>query len=338
MMVSSRLTTMPAAGTQVRRARARRATLATLSVLTLLASCVPMSTSAPSTAGGTLVLATGGTQGVYYQYGTALAGRLETVDPNLEVTVVATTGSVENLTLLDGGEADCAFAAGDAAAEAVTGRPPFRRPAAITAVARVYDDYLHLVTRRDSDIRTLPDLPGHRVSLGPPASGTRLMVERLLDVAGITGPSIDDADLGINDSLAALERGEIDAFFWSGGVPTTGVRELGGRVPLRLLELDEYVPALRAAFDGVYRAAVVPVGTYGLDRSVATLAVPNELVCRSGVPAATVELVVKTLFDDRELMGHAVQQALSLDRRAAIETDPVPLHPAAAQWFRRTKP
>ena len=36
-------------------------------------------------------------------------------------------------------------------------------------------------------------------------------------------------------------------------------------------------------------------------------------------------------------IARAVPAAAALDRRAAIETAPVPLHPAALRWFRDTK-
>ena len=314
------------------------AALVSVLLLAGLSSCTVSSGPSSTRSAGPVVIATGGSRGVYYQYGQALADRLRATDPGLDVIVRPTSGSVENLRLLDRAEVTCAFVAGDAAAEAVTGRAPFRHSVPIVALARVYDDYLHLVTRRDGGIRELADLTGRRVSLGPPASGTRLMVGRLIDLAGVRPADLDESALGIDESLAALEAGQIDAFFWSGGVPTSGVRELGDRVALRLVPVEQYAAELRDRYDGVYRPATIPVGTYGLADSVGTLAVPNDIVCRSDLDSATVDLLVRTLFAGREEMGRLVPQALALDRRAAIETDPVPLHPAAADWFRRTKP
>ena len=65
---------------------------------------------------------------------------------------------------------------------------------------------------------------------------------------------------------------------------------------------------------------------------------PNLLVARSGADPALVRLVTETLFERRAAIARAVPAAAALDRRAAIETAPVPLHPAALRWFRDTKP
>ncbi|MGH3614170.1 MAG: hypothetical protein ACRDRK_16565 [Pseudonocardia sp.] len=56
---------------------------------------------------------------------------------------------------------------------------------------------------------------GLRGDLHPP--------RRLLAVAGLS-PDTDrqPTQLGINDSVAAMRAGRIDAFFWSGGLPTAG--------------------------------------------------------------------------------------------------------------------
>jgi uncharacterized protein len=143
--------------------------------------------------------------------------------------------------------------------------------------------------------------------------------------------SLHAVGLGLDESAAALRTGRIAAFFWSGGLPTPGVDELARQLPLRLVDL----PGLE---DPVYRAAAIPSGTYGLARQVSTLAVPNLLVARSTADPALVRLVTATLFERRGAIARRVVAAAALDRRAAIETAPVPLHPAALGWFRATKP
>jgi len=108
-------------------------------------------------------------------------------------------------------------------------------------------------------------------------------------------------------------------------------------VPLRLLGLDERLDGLQARFGAVYRAAAIPSGTYGLTRQVSTIAVPNLLVTHERADAALVRLVTATLFERRGSIARAVLAAAALDRRAAIETAPVELHPAALDWYRDTK-
>jgi hypothetical protein len=302
-----------------------------------LAGCVALTAHGPSAPRGRIVIAAGGTQGVYYAYARALARELEARAPQLDVEVVATSGSMENLSRLAAGEATLAFTAADAAAEAALGGPPFGRRLPITALARVYDDYMHLVVGASSPPRSIAQLAGTTVSVGPRGSGTRLIADRLLSVADGRAAALRRVGLGLDESIEALRRKRISAFFWSGGLPTPGVDELARDVPLRLLGLDELVDSLQARYGAVYRAAAIPSGTYGLARQAATIAVPNLIVARTGADAALIRLVVATLFERRAAIARAVPAAAALDRRAAIETAPVPLHPAALRWFRDTK-
>jgi TRAP transporter TAXI family solute receptor len=287
---------------------------------------------------GPLRIVTGGTKGVYYAYGLAFADEIRRVMPGVRPEVVPTTGSIENLRLLAARQADVAFVAADAAAEALAGRAPFPAPVAVAAIARAYDDYLHLVVPLESDVDGLRRLTGRRVSLGPVGSGTALMAERLLDAAGLPARVLRVRRLGINESVAALRAGELDAFFWSGGLPTSGVAELAGGRPIRLVPLGRHAPPLRQRYGAVYRTASVPAGVYRLRERVATIAVPNVLACSADADRAGVRALTRALFAGRDVLARRVPQAEALDERSAIATFPLPLHPGAQDHYRAVKP
>jgi TRAP transporter TAXI family solute receptor len=306
-------------------------------LLCALSGCWVLPGERSHTPTGHVVIASGGTQGVYYMYARALARELESRAPGLDVEIAPTAGSVENLEWVDDGRAMLAFTADDAAAGAVNGASPFRRALPITAVSRVYDDYMHLVVPATSSVRSISDLAGRTVSVGPPGSGTALIVDRLFTVAGLARKSIHAFELGINESVEALRRGSIDGFFWSGGLPTSGVHDLSREVPLRLVALGELAPAMQTRFGAAYHQAAIPAGTYGLVDQVDTIAIPNFIVCRDDTDADLVRFVLSTLFSSRDAIAGGVPVAAVLDRRVAIETAPVPLHAAALRWFHDTK-
>ena len=287
---------------------------------------------------GALRIATGGTKGVYYAYGATFAEEVRRVMPGVRPEVMATTGSVENLRLLAAQQADVAFVAADAAAQALAGRPPFPAPMAVAAIARAYDDYLHLVVPLESDIDGVHRLTGRRVSLGPVGSGTAFMAERVLDAAGLPSRAVRVGRLGINESVAAQRAGDLDAFFWSGGLPTSGVAELAVGRPIRLVPLGRHTPPLRQRYGAVYRTATVPAGIYGLRERVATIAVPNLLACREDADRDGVRALTRALFAGRDVLARRVPQAEALDERSAIATFPLPLHLGAQDHYRAVKP
>lgn len=280
------------------------------------------------------VIAGGGSTGVYAAYGSGLADALSAA---LDVDVVAeeTAGSVDNLLRVSAGEALAGFAQGDAAADAVAGAGAFDAPQEITAVARLYDEYLQVVVRDDSGIDDLGDLAGRTVSLGAENSGVNVIAGRVLDAAGVDAASIQDPQLDLGASIAAMESGEIDGFFWVGGLPTPGIAELVDGAAVRLLPIEQdWVNAVNERYSHAYRPADVPAGTYGLAASVTTLAVPNYLVTAASTPAGVVRDLVAALFDARGALAEEVPAAALLDRRSAIFTGPVPLHPGAVDYYR----
>jgi uncharacterized protein len=285
-----------------------------------------------------LTLATGGTQGVYFRLGDALADVWQAqlaLDARPEV--LSTAGSVDNLRLLTSGAADVAFSQVDTAAD-LLGRTPPEDPGALRALGRIYDDVVHVVVPSSSTATSLPDLRGARVSVGAPDSGVAVIARRLLAVAGLS-PDTDfhTVQFGINESVSAMERDEIDAFFWVGGLPTDGVTGLAETRPIRLLDLEDLVSPVRATYP-VYAPGTVPAGSYGIPDAVVTLLVRNFLLVRADMPNDVAHALVESLFDAQEQLTAASPAALTIDPRSAIGTQPVPLHPGAKRFFQAVKP
>src|SRR3954454_3515036 len=174
-----------------------------------------------------LSVTTGGRGGIYFVYGAALEKAISAHMPGYRGTTQESTGSVENLLRLRDGRSDVALTLADTALDAVEGREAFQRPVPLRALAQIYRSYVQVVTLRGSGIRSLNDLRGKRVSVGSPDSGTEVVAERALAVARMDPrKDIRRRHLGVAESATALEDGDIDAFFWSGGLPTDAIRDL----------------------------------------------------------------------------------------------------------------
>jgi uncharacterized protein len=285
---------------------------------------------------GQVRILTGGTQGVYYGYGVKLAQAINSRLDGVTASAIPTTASVENLLRVAEAPNVLAFAAADAASAAVAGRPPFGRAEPVRALARVYDDYIHLVVRKESGISKISELRGRRVSIGAKDSGTELIAGRLLMAGGVTPADVKVSRLGINESVSALRAGTIDAFFWSGGLPTSGVARLAAELPIRLVRLDTLADKLHNV-DAAYRRGTIPQGTYAGVPETPTIAVPDLLVTRADSDPDLVRQVTRILFDARPQLAREVLVADALDRRTAIATAPIPLHDGALRYYRETK-
>ncbi|MFE0026622.1 TAXI family TRAP transporter solute-binding subunit [Amycolatopsis sp. NPDC059021] len=298
---------------------------AVLACCALLTGCGPDFDGLPR-----LRIAAGNTGGVYDQLAQPLATAWAR-DLGIERPEVQQTGgSPENVDRLLAGKADVAFAAADVAADRAA-----KNPDRLCTLARIHDDYLHVVVRADSAIRSVADLRGHRIAVGSPESGVAYIANRLLEVAGLSTDNV--RQLGLTASLDALVRGDIDAFFWSGGLPTPAIARRTQTAGLRLLDIAGLLPPMHER-SAVYGTATIPATTYNQQGPVTTLVVPNFLVVPSSMSGDVAKALVRSLFDARSQLAEANSAALSIDVHPGIETAPLPLHPGALRYYRDLKP
>ncbi|MFJ1866358.1 TAXI family TRAP transporter solute-binding subunit [Streptomyces sp. NPDC088097] len=291
---------------------------------------------------GHLTFSTGVRTGVYHRYGQLLDQELARDMPGVEVRLEPSEGSQQNLQRVAAGEADFTVATADAVSKyRADGKPGADR---LRGVARLYDDYVQLVVPAGSPVQSARDLRGKRVAIGQAGSGVRLISERLLTAAKLDpARDITPVGIGIDTMPAELEAGRIDAFFWSGGLPTSAVRELSERFDIRLVPLGDLLEQLQATGPPAryYRAAVMAQDAYARARNtsaVATLAVPNLLVTRDDTGDELTEQFTRTVILSRDRIGHEVHAAQLVDLRTAIYTDPLALHEGARRYYRSVKP
>ena len=131
---------------------------------------------------------TGGTSGVYYPLGVALANNIGKAMPGVKTSVQATKASVENLNLLQAGRGEIAFTLGDSLSDAWKGSEEagFKTPLKkLRGIAAIYPNYVQIVARADSGIKTLGDLKGKAVSVGAAKSGTELNARIIFAAAAL---------------------------------------------------------------------------------------------------------------------------------------------------------
>lgn len=287
-----------------------------------------------------LSIATGGTGGVYYPYGGALARVFTEQVPGLQVTAEVTGASVDNLKLLHQGRVDLAFTLADTLAEAVAGTGPFADtgPVDVRAMAVLYTNVTHLVAREGRGITTVRDLKGRVVATGAAGSGTELIADRLLRAAGLD-PRADVTRhaLGASEAAGALKDGKLDALFWSGGLPTPAIQDLVATTgfSVRFVPQADLLPALWASFGpGLYREVAIPAGAYrGLDADVAVVGVENVLVVSGRLEADLVETLTRTMFEARAVLEAAHPEARRLAVPGGPDAAPAPFHEGARRYY-----
>jgi len=287
-------------------------------------------------AGGQLTIATGGTGGVYYVLGGGLATVLGDSVSGYSATAQETNASVDNMQLIASGGADIAFSLADTAADAVEGRADFEgAPVDACTLGLLYDNYTQLVASASSGVASVEDLRGKVVSLGSPGSGTEVIALRILEVAGLDPDAdIDRQQLGIDDTVAALRDGTIDAGFWSGGLPTGALTDYATSGEMVLVPSGDSAAGLQEAYGEFYTAGEIPADSYdGQTEAVSTVVVPNVLVVSSETPEDLQRQLTAALFDNKDALAEVHPEANNLDPATAGDVTFMDLCPGSQTYF-----
>ena len=286
-----------------------------------------------------LSIATGGTGGVYYPLGGALAAALQKNIPGMTATAEVTGGSVDNLKLIGSGKPYVAFAMTDATLDASKGEDKFKgQKVAVKTLMVLYPNRMHIVTIDGKGINKMADLKGKRVSTGSPGSATEVMAFRVIEAAGLDkDKDLKRERLGAAESTNAIKDGKIDAYFWVGGLPTAAVTDLANTpgTKIKMVDHSETVAAMNKKYGNLYVEDSIPKAMYrGMDTDNKQATVMNILVAPDSMDEKTAYNIVKTIFDKKAdlVAAHKEAENFKLETQTNAAS-PIPFHPGAIKYF-----
>jgi uncharacterized protein len=302
-----------------------------------VAAAVVVALSAPQARAQQFInVLTGGTSGVYYPLGVAIAKIYGDNIPNVKTQVQATKASVENLNLLQQGRGEIAFTLGDSLKSAWGGDPEagFKTKLdKLRVIGAIYPNYIQIVATAESGIKTLADLKGKSLSVGAPKSGTELNSRAILKAAGMDYKDLGKVEyLPFAESVDLMKNRQLAATLQSAGLGVASLKDLSNSSEINAVSVPkEIVDKIGPPFV----AATIPANTYkGQDKDVPTAAVVNYLVTSSAVSDDLAYQMTKQVFDNLpELVSaHAAGREIKLE--TAATGSPVPLHPGAERYFK----
>ena len=275
-------------------------------------------------------IGTGGTGGIYYPLGGALASRLSAADSAGRYTAEVTGGSVENVNRVVAGQIDLGFTLAISAYEAHRNGIDGGEPATdLRIAAPLYPNVVHVLVASGSGIESVADFGGRRVSVGSAGSGTEQTARQVLAAYGLDYDDVSAQYLSFSESAAALRDGALDAAILSVGFSAAAVLEATTAGGVELLPIEGR--GLDTLLDShpYYEAGEIPSGAYpGVDEAIPTVAMNNWVVARADLDAHVVDHLLTILRDDRDGLArvHEMTRQIDLGR---LGSAPIPLHPAA---------
>ncbi|MCI5911191.1 MAG: TAXI family TRAP transporter solute-binding subunit [Oscillospiraceae bacterium] len=287
--------------------------------------------------GGRLSFGTGNVGGNYYLYGSTFSHFLSEDNDKIKVNVKATAGSAANIRLIEKGFLDIGIVQSDMLDDAYSGTGAFQNSkcSKIRTLAGLYMEECQIIVREDSDIYSVSDLYGKKVSVGEKESGVVKNAEHIMSVNGISGNMVDKINLSISDAASKLESKEIDALFFTSDAPATSITELAKNTEIRVIPLDnETVKRMINNYNG-YTACTIPANTYaGQTEDIQTIGVKAVLVASSKLSDERAEQILSTLFKNNSEIAHSTA-ASELDYNFAVSGIKTPFHNGALKWYKK---
>ena len=275
--------------------------------------------------------------------GHALGAVLEEAGLRDVAILESLSASIENARRLGDGDLDFGFMAANWIGRALRGESPFEAPIGLRMVAPMNLGPMFFIARADGSIRTVRDLLGKRVAIGPATSG---VAQHARSIFGALGHSLDDFTpvyMDFATGARALAQGDIDGQLQC-PIPNQVMSALDASVDLRVLPYDGDDLATVLAKNSVYRRAIMKSGDLrALTHDVAQPGVVNVLVTHERQPDDSVAAVTRAIVAGAEELGRLnplfrgmadLWRPLATEGPRALEFEGVPLHPGAIAGYR----
>ncbi len=205
----------------------------------------------------------------------------------------------------------------------------------LQVVTPLYTLAFQCVVRKSSGIRSLNELAGKRVAVGPAGSETERLTRRLFEAHGLAASSFIPVFIDMSEAAEAMEAGNVDCIAVHSSVPSPFIARLASNFDITLLPLDQvrFIDRIGEILPG-YEIVTIPSQTYkGMDGYILTAATKVMLAAERDTKMVITYEVTKALYDhmtefksifpaDREIKGD------QLNDRSAVS-----FHQGATKYF-----
>lgn len=288
-----------------------------------------------------VTIGTGGVTGVYYAAGGAICRLMNKnrAATGIRCSVESTGGSVYNINTIKAGELDFGVAQSDVQYNAVKGAKQFKDGAVseLRAVFSVHPEPLVVLARKEANVKSLADFKGKRFNVSNPGSGTRATMETLLEASGMKLSDFSLAsELKADEHGPALCDNKIDGFAYVVGNPSANIQDPTTTCGAKLVNITGPAVDKLVSMFPYYAPATIPGGMYAANPDATkTYGVVATFVSSSKVPANTVYLMVKAVFDNFDDFKKLHPAFAHLDPKDMIKNGlSAPLHDGAVKYYK----
>lgn len=251
-------------------------------------------------------IGTGSQSGTYYPLGGILAKIWTEKIDNFDMRAEVTAASVENTIKVSSNRQLAGIAMGNVVLQAAQGTKPFPRKMDVSPLFALYPNVVQFIVRADSDIHSIQDLKGKKISLGAPGSGTRVSSTNILASLGITDKDIKAQSLNYTATTNAIAAGQIDAGVIVGSIGVGAITELAFTQDIRILSFTPEELKIVSDNNASYQALDVPAESYKGVNAFNAPAVWNILVVNKNLDEDLAYQMTKVAFENMDEINQII--------------------------------
>lgn len=283
-----------------------------------------------------LSLGTAPAGGAFFVVGGALAAVASEHGPaGWEVTAEATKGSRENIRRLGSGEIDFALSNSAITYFAVRGTSSWDRAYPVRSVMTLAPNVALFVTPKGSGVKTIADLAGKRVVIGPAGAGFEDFVQPIVEAHGLTYDDFTLLNAPQSAAVDMLTDGSADAAFLGGAVPTASLVQAATSIDLHFVPFDPAIKEQLIRDYPFFREATIPAGTYkGLDADYHGLVVgAMHLITAESADEGLVYEFTKAIYENRAAVVERHAAGKSIQPGNVVRQTGTDFHPGAMRYY-----
>ncbi len=261
-------------------------------------------------------------------------------EKNWEVATTSTKGTQENIRLLVSEDGEIEFALANAAISyfAVRGEgAAWKTEHPIRSVMTLAPNVGLFVTPKSTGIRSIADLKGKRVVVGPAGAGFEHFLRPILKAHGVTYEDFNPLNDIYTAAVSLLADGAADAAFMGGAVPTPAVKQATSTQDIFFIPLDETAKQSLVEQYPFFYPVTVPVDAYKkvLTEPFETMNVGSmHIITAENADEDMVYNFTKTLYEHRAEVVKAHPAGKAINEKNAAKDVGTPFHPGAIRFYK----
>ena len=284
-----------------------------------------------------ITLGTGTPGGAFVNVGNAIATTVDANKGDLKWKVGSkeTKGTQENIRNLESGSLQFAMANAAISYFASRGEGDWKEKQDIRAIATIAPNVGLFLTTKSTGIKSIADLKGKRVVLGPAGAGFEYFLEPLLEAHGI---KYSDMTVLNGNYLAASDMiadGKADAAFMGGAVPIPAATQLCSSQDVVFIKFDDSAVEKLKEYPFYYNVPI-PADKYSdLEEDMMGINVGNmQLISHEDVDEDIVYNFTKLMYENRDAIAKQHPAGKALNPKNIIRNTGTPFHPGAIKFYK----